>query len=215
MTGFRLCTYTKHVHTHNWQTQAPARLNAYSSAHTHACSIMQESPHTHAYSHTVSRRVSALWEICLLEEDITSWRQPARPAPLAKLSYCGYGSGKLKQPSQEFRVLWKCKSQVQVVNELWEGERWGKWVGCCCICRRYNCQTKRRSKQTDEFWEWRLPQGVFFFSFLFFLIRSDITLTLLDWLLQRVIQIAPTPIKKKKSPHFNHWCLHTWWDIND
>lgn len=39
-------------------------------------------------------------------------------APRAKLSYCGYGSGKLKQPSQDFSVLWKFKSQVQVVNEL-------------------------------------------------------------------------------------------------
>lgn len=119
MTGFRVCTYTNHTHTRNWQAQAkaPTLLNAYSSAHMHA-SVMQQ-PRSPTPTRTqYSLRVSALWEICLLEEDITSRRQPPCPALLAKPSYRGYGSGKLKQPSQGFRVLWKFKSQVQVVNEL-------------------------------------------------------------------------------------------------
>lgn len=79
---------------------------------------MQESPHTHTHMRTVPLRVSALWEICLLEEDITSRHQPALPSPARQTELPWLRQWKLKQPSQGFRVLWKFKSQVQVVNEL-------------------------------------------------------------------------------------------------
>lgn len=60
------------------------------------CDVTSNPPNAHPLAHCLPLRVSALWEICLLEEDITSRRQPARLAPLAKPSYRGYSSGKLK-----------------------------------------------------------------------------------------------------------------------
>lgn len=167
VTGFRVCTYTMHARIHNSQAQAEAHTHTFK--HTHL--VTQTHTHTHVQScknpptltPTCARSLS-VWVHC---GKSAFWRRILHhgisqlcPAPLAKPSYRGYGSGKLKQPSQGFRVLWKFKSQVQVVNELWEGERWGRWTRCCHICRRYNCKAKRGGKQTDGFWEWRL---VFFF----------------------------------------------------
>lgn len=146
----------KHTHTH---TCKHTHLVTQTHTHTHVQSCKNPPTLTPTCARSLSVWVhcgkSAFWRR-ILHHGISQ----LCPAPLAKPSYRGYGSGKLKQPSQGFRVLWKFKSQVQVVNELWEGERWGRWTRCCHICRRYNCKAKRGGKQTDGFWEWRL---VFFF----------------------------------------------------
>lgn len=63
---------------------------------SNVCDVTANPLNAHPLAHPLPLRVSALWEICLLDEDITSRRQPARLAPLAKPSYRGYSSGKLK-----------------------------------------------------------------------------------------------------------------------
>lgn len=101
VTGFRVCTYTMHARIHNCRAQAEART------HTHSCSIMQESPHTHTHSRTVPLRVSALWEICLLEEDITSRHQPALPSPA-------------RQTELPWLRQWKIKTTLTGVQSIME-----------------------------------------------------------------------------------------------
>lgn len=73
-----------------------ARTNSNERTLLNVCDVTTNPPNAHPLAHCLPLRVSALWEICLLEEDITSRRQPARLAPLAKPSYRGYSSGKLK-----------------------------------------------------------------------------------------------------------------------
>lgn len=118
-------------------------------------------PHMHTHLHTFSLCVSALWEICLLEEDITSRRQPARMALLAKPSYRGYSSGKLKTTLRGVQSIMEIQKPSSSCE--WVMRRRGEG---CCICRRYNCQTEREANR-HEFCEWRFPEGLFF-PFYFF-----------------------------------------------
>ena len=92
----------KHAHTHTFK-----HTHLVTQTHTHSCSIMQESPHTHTHSRTVPLRVSALWEICLLEEDITSRHQPALPSPA-------------RQTELPWLRQWKIKTTLTGVQSIME-----------------------------------------------------------------------------------------------